>query len=136
MQWACCVRPKLQGCPPSCWGEACGARGIRKNHGVVVVRARQAAQRRWLVGVDACSLFRGGSRRGGGRLWSWGSIHAHPLADDLGCGWVHADIVVVPLVALCEVADTYWSRYAFRGWNVVHSTVPKSWTWEQRCLTG
>ena len=104
VQSACRVRPQLQSCPPSCWGEACGAGGIRKNDGVVVVRARQAARRRWLVGMDACSLLRGGPRRGGGRLESSGSIHARPLADDLGCCWVHADIVVVPLVALCQVA--------------------------------
>ena len=78
--------------------------GIRKNDGVAVVWAWQAARRRWLVGVDACSLFHDGPRRGGGRLESLGSIQSHPLADDLGCPWVHADIVVVPLVALCEVA--------------------------------
>ena len=55
-------------------------------------------------GVDACPPFPGGPRRGGGRLESLGSIQAHPLADDLGCRWLHADIVVVPLVALCQVA--------------------------------
>ena len=30
--------------------------------------------------------------------------HANPLADDLGWRWVHADIVVAPLVALCQIA--------------------------------
>ena len=104
VQSACCVRPKLESCPPSCWVEACGAGGIRKNDGVVVVRARQAARRRWLVVMDVCSLFRGDPRRGGGQLESPGSIHAHPLADDLRWCWVHADIVAVPLVALCQVA--------------------------------
>ena len=31
-------------------------------------------------------------------------MQAHPLADDLGCRRVHADIVVVPLMALCQIA--------------------------------
>ena len=54
--------------------------------------------------MDVCSPFRGGPRRVGVRPESPGSIHAHPLADDLGCGRVHADIVVVPLMALCQIA--------------------------------
>ena len=36
-------------------------------------------------------------------------------------------------------APTYlptWSKYATCGWNVVHSTVCQSCTWEHRCLTG
>ena len=33
-----------------------------------------------------------------------GSVDAYSLADDLGCHWVHAYIVVVPFVALSEVA--------------------------------
>ena len=54
--------------------------------------------------MDVCPAFRGGPRRVGVRSESPGSIHAHPLADDLGCGWVHADIVVGALVALCQIA--------------------------------
>ena len=109
VRWCWCSRPVVsvlnsKAAPPSCWGEACGAGGIRKNDGVAVIRAWQAARRCWLVGVDACSLFRGGPRRGGGRLESLGSVHAHPLPDDLSCRWVHADIVVVPFMALCELA--------------------------------
>ena len=104
MQSACCVRPQLQGCPPGRWGETPGAGGMRKNDGVAVVRACQAAWRRWLVGVDACSLICGVPRRLGGRLESSGSVDAYSLADDLGCCWFHAYIVVVPFVALCEVA--------------------------------
>ena len=104
MQSACRVRPQLQSCPPGCWNEARGAEGIRKNDGVAVVRAWQAARRRLLVGVDACPLFRGGPRRGRGWLEPWGSVDACALADEIGCRWVNACIVVVPFVALCEVA--------------------------------
>ena len=110
---ACRVRRQLQTCPPGCWSESCGARGIRKNDGVVVVRVQRAARRRWLVGMDVCPPFRGGPWRGGGRLESLGSIHAHPLADNLGCRWVHADIVVVPLVALCQVAVHIFEQVRF-----------------------
>ena len=109
VRWCWCSRPvtsvpNSKASSPSCWGGACGAGGIRKNDGVVVVWAPQAARCRWLVGMDAWSLFCGGPRRSGGRLESLVSIHAHPVADDLGCCWVHADRVVVPLVALCQVA--------------------------------
>ena len=75
-----------------------------KNHSVVVVRAWQVARRRWLVGVDACPLFRSGPRRGGGRLELSDSVNDYSLPDDVGCSWVHACIVVVPFVAVCEVA--------------------------------
>ena len=109
LRWCWCSRPvvsafKSKAAPPGRWGEACGARGIRENDGVVVVRVPQAARRRWLVSMDACPPFRGGPRRVGVRSESPGSIHAHSLSDDLGCRWVHADIVVAPLVAPCQVA--------------------------------
>ena len=76
VQSACGIRLQLQRCPPSRWGEARGAGGIRKNDGVAVVWARQVARRRWLVGVDSCPLFRGGPRRGGGRLEPSNSVDA------------------------------------------------------------
>ena len=104
MQSACPVNLQLRSCPPGCWGEARGAGSIRKNDSVTVVRAWQAARRRWLVGVDACPLFCGCPRRVDGRLEPSGSADAYSLADDLGCRWIHACIVVVPFVALCEVA--------------------------------
>ena len=37
VQSACRVRFQLQGCPPGRSGEACGARGIRTNDGVVPI---------------------------------------------------------------------------------------------------
>ena len=101
VQSACRVRPQLKSCHRGCWGEACGARGIRKNDRVAVVRAWQAAPHCWL---DPCPLFPGGPQRGGGPLESSGSVHAHPLVNDLGRRWVNAYIVVVPFVSLCEVA--------------------------------
>ena len=57
VRWCWCSQPVAsvlhsKAAPPSCWGEACGARGIRKYDGVAVVLAWQAAQRRWLVGVE------------------------------------------------------------------------------------
>ena len=104
VQSACRVFVQLQSCPPGRWGEACSAGGIRENDSVVVVRVWQAAWHRWLVSMDVCSPLRGRPRRVGVRLESPGSIHAHPLADDLGCRRVHADIVVVPLLALCQIA--------------------------------
>ena len=104
VQSACRVCLQLQSCPPNRWGEAHGAGGFCKNKGVAVVWAWQVAWRHWQVGVDARSLFRGGPGRGGGRLESSGSVDAYSLADDLGCRWIHAYIVAVPLVALCEVA--------------------------------
>ena len=104
VQSACRVCLQLQSCPAGRWGEACSAGGIRENDGFVVVRVPQAAWRRWLVSMDVCLTFCGGPRRVGLRSESPGSLHAQPLADDLGCRWVHADIVVVPLVALCQIA--------------------------------
>ena len=104
VQLACHVPFHLQSCPPGRWGEACSARGIRENDGVVVVRVRQAARRRWSVSMDVCPPFCGGPRRVCVRSESPGSIQAHPLADDFAARWVHADIVVVPLVALCQIA--------------------------------
>ena len=104
VQSACRVCLQLQSCPPGRWVEACSAGGIRKNDGVVVVQVRQAAWRRWFVSMDVCPPFRGGPRRVGVRSESPGSIHAHPLANDLSCRWIHAEIVVVPLVALCQIA--------------------------------
>ena len=63
VRWCWCSRPvasilNFKAAPTSCWGEACGARGIRKNDGVAVVRAWQAARRPWLVGVERvpCSV--------------------------------------------------------------------------------
>ena len=104
-----CSRPVVsafnaKAAPPGRWGEACSAGGIRQNDGVVVVRVQQAAWHCWLVIMDACPTFRGGPRRVGVRSESPGSMHAHPLADDLGCRQVHADMVVVPLVALRQIA--------------------------------
>ena len=104
VQLASRVYFQVQSCPPGRWGEACSAGGIREDDGVVVVRVRQAAWQRWLVSMDVCSPFRGGPRRVGGRSESPGSINVHPLADDACCRQVHADIVVVPLVALCQIA--------------------------------
>ena len=109
VRWCWCSRPlasvrNSRGAPPGCWGEARGAGGIPKNDGVAVVRAWQAAWRRWPVGVDACSLFSGGPRHGVGWLQSSGSVDTYSLADDPRCHLVHAYIVAVPFVALCEVA--------------------------------
>ena len=75
VRWCWCSRPAASVCnskaaPPSSWGEVPGAGNIRKNDGVAVVQAWQAARRRRLVGVDACPLFPGGPRRGGARLWA------------------------------------------------------------------
>ena len=49
-------------------------------------------------------LLCGGQWRGGGWSEPSGSVEAYSLVDDLGCCWVHAYIVVVPFVALREIA--------------------------------
>ena len=85
VKWCWCSWPAVsvrnsEAAPPGRWGEAPGAGNISKNDGVAVVRAWHAARRRWLVGLDACPLFRGGPQLGGGRLEPSGSVDAHSLA--------------------------------------------------------
>ena len=58
----------------------------------------------YVVGVDSRPLLRGGPWRGGGRLKPSGSVDAYSLVDDLGRRCVHAYIVVVPFLALREIA--------------------------------
>ena len=98
---------------------------------------RQAAARRWLVGLDARPLFCGGPWRGGGRLEPSGSVDAYSLVDDLSCRWVHACIVVVPFLALREVAVPIWDqvRPLWVECGPFALIVSQSWTSEQRCLT-
>ena len=109
VRWRWCSRfvvstSNSKAAPPGRRGEACSAGGIREDDRGVVVWVRQAARHRWLVGMDVCPPFRGGPRRVGVRSESPGSIHPRPLADDLGCRRVHADVVIVPFMALCQVA--------------------------------
>ena len=66
--------------------------GHGRRHGVVG----------WWAGMWApCSVV---AHSGGGRLEPSVSVDAYSLVDDLGCRWVHAHVVVVPFVALREVA--------------------------------
>ena len=102
------IRPAASVC--SSKGEVGGAGGNCKDDGVAVVLAWQAARRRQLLGVNARHLLRGGPWRGCGRLEPSDCVDAYSLVDDLGRRWVHAYMVVVPFVALCEIAVHIWEQ--------------------------